>query len=376
VNRWRTLADPDHTQALRTFCRDEVAPAGQAIDDADVYPTDLVRACASRGWNTLTLPTEYGGGGGSFTDLVAVFEELSVGSAALGISLITIFQSQRIINLFGSESLKRRILPTYNGGLRAAYALTETNHGSDIRTLDTKAMVDGDGWRIDGEKAFITSGSAADLYVVLAETPVGVSAFAVPSDTPGLSTYATEDATTFGLRNGPHVNLVLDGVRLSRDGLIGEEGGGLRQAMVTLASSRVLAAGISLGIARAAFDDALDWATGREAFGTKVADFQGIQWYFAQAFADISAARLAVYQAAADIDAGFEIARESSVAKLLASDVATRTAEMGVQVCGARGTRTSAPFGRYLRDAKAYEVAGGSSEILKNTIAKALTRPA
>jgi alkylation response protein AidB-like acyl-CoA dehydrogenase len=374
MSLWRTLAGPELTESLRAYCADQVVPAADAIDAADVYPSELVRSCARRGWNTLTMSPAYGGGGGPMRDLVAVFEELSYGSAALGISLITIFQSQRIIGLFGAESLKQRVLPEYSEGLRAAYALTESRHGSDIRTLDTKANATSDGWLINGEKAFITSGSAADLFVVLAETPVGVSAFAVPGSTAGVSTYEDDDAKTFGLRNGPHVNLVLKDVEIPRDALIGEEGAGLRQALITLSGSRVLAAGISLGVARAAFDNALDWAAGREAFDAKVIDFQGIQWYFAQAFADIDAARLLVYQAADDLDRGFEIARESSAAKLVASAVATRTTEMAVQVCGARGTRVSAPFGRYLRDAKAYEVAGGSSEILKNTIAKALTR--
>jgi alkylation response protein AidB-like acyl-CoA dehydrogenase len=212
------------------------------------------------------------------------------------------------------------------------------------------------------------------LFVVLAETPTGVSTFAVPRDAEGITIHETRDAETFGLRNGPHVNLVLDGVELPPDALIGSEGQGLKQAMVTLANSRTLAAGISLGIARAAFDGAFAFAAGREAFGGKVLDFQGIQWYLAEASAAIDAARLLTYQAARDLDAGRDHQRSSSAAKLLASATATKVASMAVQVCGARGTMESAPFGRYLRDAKAYEVAGGASEILKNTITKTLIR--
>lgn len=375
AQRWRHLDDPALGEELRRFVCAEVEPRAEELDRTDRYPDEIIALTAERGWNSLTLPEDVGGGQGSMSRLLAVFEELSVGSAIVGISLITIFQSQKLLDTFGSPSLRSRLLPRYADGMRAAYALTERAHGSDIRSLDTKAVRQPDGnWRVNGQKAFITSGSAADLFVILAETDVGVSVFAVPRETDGLHTEETHEAQTFGLRNGPHVDLHLD-CELPADALIGEEGRGLKQAMVTLANSRVLAAGISLGIARAAFDAALEYAVGRTAFSSRVIDFQGIQWYFAEAAARIDAARLLSYQAARDLDDGHDIARSSSEAKLLASRVATDVAEMAVQVCGAHGTRTSSPFGRYLRDAKTYEIAGGSSEILKNTIAKSLVDP-
>lgn len=371
---WRHLVDPAIAQPARDFTEEFVIPAGTEIDAEDVYPVDLVSQTAARGWNAMTLAEKYGGGGAPVEHALAVFEELAVGSASLGISLITIFQSQKIIELYGQESLKERWLPRYAEGLRASYALTEGAHGSDIRSLDTKANRTDTGWIINGEKAFITSGSAAQFFVVLAETPIGVSTFAVPRDLNGISTHETRDAETFGLRNGPHINLVLEDVEIPADSLIGEEGKGLKQALVTLSNSRTLAAGISLGIGRAAFDGAFDYAAGRDAFGGKIIDLQGIQWYFAEHAAELDAARLVTYQAAQDLDAGREYQRSSSAAKLLSAALATRTASMAVQVCGARGTMESAPFGRYFRDAKAYEVAGGSSEILKNTIAKSLVK--
>ncbi|MCW2808884.1 MAG: acyl-CoA dehydrogenase [Marmoricola sp.] len=374
MNFWRYLTDPAVTQPAREFATTHVTPAADQLDAEDVYPVDLVSMTAAQSWNAMTLPTRYGGEGAPIEHALGVFEELAVGSASLGISLITIFQSQKIIELYGQESLKERVLPRYAEGLRASYALTEGAHGSDIRSLDTKANRTDQGWILSGEKAFITSGSAADFFVVLAETPVGVSTFAVPRETEGITTHQTRDAETFGLRNGPHVNLVLNDVEIPHDALIGVEGNGLKQALVTLSNSRTLAAGISLGIARAAFDGAFDYATGRGAFGGKIIDFQGIQWYFAEAAAELDAARLVTYQAAQDLDAGREYQRSSSAAKLMAGSVATKVAGMAVQVCGARGTMESAPFGRYFRDAKAYEVAGGSNEILKNTIAKALVK--
>jgi alkylation response protein AidB-like acyl-CoA dehydrogenase len=371
---WRDLADERVIHEARTFASEHVAPVADKLDREDLYPLDLVRLTAERGWNAMTVDRSYGGGGRPMSELLAVLEELSFHSAILGISIITIFQSQKCIEMYGSEVLKRRYLPRYAEGLPASFALTEDGHGSDIRHLDTKARRDGDGWVLTGEKAFITSGSAAELFVVLAETEAGVSTFAVPRDTPGVSSYETEDATTFGLRNGPHVNLVLDEVRIPGDHLIGTEGRGLKQVMVTLANSRTLAAGISLGIARAAFEGGLSYVDKRTAFGTTVLDFQGIQWYFAQLAAEIDAVRLLTYQAARDLDVGRDIARSSSSAKMLAAALATRTATTAVQVCGAHGTRESQPFGRYLRDAKAYEVAGGSAEVLRNTVAKALVK--
>jgi len=374
VNLWRYLVDEAVAAPARAFAQTVVRPVADEIDTADIYPVDLVAQTAERGWNTMTLPTRYGGQGASMEDALGVFEELGAGSASLGVSLITILQSSKIIELYGSDSLKERVLPRYAKGLRASYALTEGGRGSDIRSLDTKARTTDSGWVITGEKAFITSGSKAEFFVVLAETDVGVSVFAVDRDAPGVSTRETRAAETFGLRNGPHVNLVLDEVEVSGDALIGVEGNGLKQAMVTLSNSRTLAAGISLGIARSAFDESFAHVCERSAFGGKIIDFQGIQWYFAEAAAEIDAARLICYQAARDLDSGGDYQRSSSAAKLVAAALATKVAGMAVQVCGARGTQETSPFGRYFRDAKAYEVAGGSAEILKNTIARSLIR--
>ena len=371
---WPPLADQKFTLDLRAFVSARVVPAADDIDARDVYPVELAKELATQGFSSVTLPTEYGGGGMSFEHAVALFEEVSVGSAALGVSLLTIFQAQSIIRLFGTDSLKQRYLPQFPKGLLASYALTEAAHGSDIRSLDTKAVQDGGDWVITGEKHFITSGSAAEFFIILAETPKGVSAFAVPRDTANLKIYEGRNSATFGLRNGPHMNLLLEGVRVPLDHLIGTEGKGVRQAVTTLDYSRTLAAAISIGIARAAFDAAYLHVGNRVAFDQTVLGFQGIQWYFADALADIDSARLLVYYAARALDTHTDIDRYSSEAKLRAAQAATRTASMAVQVCGAYGTMVNSPFGRYFRDAKTYEIAGGSSEILKNTIGKYLMR--
>ncbi|KDC45429.1 acyl-CoA dehydrogenase family protein [Bordetella bronchiseptica] len=369
---WRDRVDPAFLRELRRMVADTVLPEAEAIDRQDVYPVQIIKAMARRGYTSLTLPRQWGGGAAPYGHCAAVFEEASYGSAAVGISLITILQAQTLINQFGAESLKAAVLPEFAQGLITAYALTEANHGSDIRSLDTKARRGAGGWTLEGRKSFITSGSAAEAYIVLAETDHGVSTFFVRRDMPGVSTFDGPTSGTFGLRNGPHVDLILDGVVVPDDHLIGVEGKGVRQAVTTLDFSRTMAGAISLGIARAAFDNALAYAAGREAFDQKVLGFQGIQWYFADLATRIDAARLLVYEACVALDEHREIARYASEAKLAASQVATRAAEQAIQICGAYGVTERAPFGRYLRDAKAYEIAGGSSEILKNTIGKQL----
>jgi alkylation response protein AidB-like acyl-CoA dehydrogenase len=369
---WRGRVDEEYLRALRRVVAAVVLPEAESIDREDRYPVDIIKALAREGYTSLTLPTLWGGGQRSYGYCAALFEEASYASAAVGISLITILQAQTLIHQFGAQSLKAAVLPEFAQGLITAYALTEANHGSDIRSLDTKAEQTPQGWVLNGRKSFITSGSAAEAFIVLAQTPQGVSTFFVRRNMAGVSTFDGPRSGTFGLRNGPHVDLILEDVRVPPDHLIGPEGKGVRQAVTTLDFSRTMAGAISLGIARAAFDNALAYAAQREAFDQKVLGFQGIQWYFADLMTQIDAARLLVYEACLALDEHREIARYSSEAKLAASQAATRTADMAIQICGAYGVTEQAPFGRFLRDAKAYEIAGGSSEILKNTLGKHL----
>jgi alkylation response protein AidB-like acyl-CoA dehydrogenase len=371
---WADLVPQNFLSKLRAAMSLEVAHIASAIDRDDVYPVQAIKNLAQRGYTSVHLAPEYGGLGASHRQSLAVFEEASFCSGAVGISLITIFQAQVIISLFGKTELQREVLPKFREGLITSYALTEANHGSDIRQVDTSAIPIGDGWRLSGRKSFITSGSAAEAFVILAQAPKGPSIFYVPANLPGLSTEATPGAATFGLRNGPHVDLVLRNTFLPEHFLIGEEGRGIRQALTTLDHSRVMAAGISLGIARAAFEGALEFARRRIAFDRAVATFQGIEWYFAEMLTAIDAARLLAYSAADELELHRGIDRHASEAKLLASRTATEVASKAIQICGAYGVRDDRPFGRFLRDAKAYEIAGGSSEILRNTIAKALHR--
>lgn len=386
---WDPRVDPTFAATVARTVAEVVSPEAESIDREDRYPKDVVRALAKAGFTAATFPRELGGGGRPFADLVAIFEAVAAASAATATSLITIFQAGETIHLFGSEALRRRYLPAIANGLLCSFAMTEARGGSDVRSLDTRARREGDGWVLDGRKSFVTSASAAELFVILAETERGVTAFAVPSDTPGVRLHAPPSARTFGLRNGPHVDLVLEGARLPLDHLLGEEGKGVRAAATTLDHSRVLAAAIGCGIAEAAFSGALAFADKRSVSGRYVIELQGIQWYLADLLAEIDSARLLTYEAARHLDAAapthtlpresearrralLDIQRWSSSAKLVATRTAVTAALQAIQICGVRGCVESAPFGRYLRDAKTYEIAGGSSEVLKNTLGEYL----
>lgn len=369
---WTAYVDAAFVQDVRDYTKRVIAPEADRIDREDIYPVEIMRDLARNGYSTVALEPELGGRGLSYSHAVALCEEVGAASAAVGVSLITIFQAQTMLRTFGADSLKKRYLPAIAEGMLCSYALTEANHGSDIRKLDTKAWRDGDEWVVKGEKHFITSGSAAEFFIILAETEKGVSVFAVPRDAKGVSSYEGPNSATFGLRNGPHMNIVFDNVRLPADHMVGEEGKGVRQAVVVLNHSRTLAGAISIGVARAAFEGALCFARDRVAFDQRVLEFQGIQWYLADMLTEIDAARLLIYRAADALNNHDQIARWGSEAKLKAGMVATAVATQAAQICGAYGIMENAPFGRYLRDAKAYEVAGGSNEILKNTIAKML----
>jgi alkylation response protein AidB-like acyl-CoA dehydrogenase len=361
-------------EEVQHFVKEWIITTADERDRLDVYPTEIIREMAKRGYTTLTVPKEYGGLGRSKLDACLLMEEVAYGCAATAISLITIFQAETMLLLFGNETAKQKYLPRFREGLIASYALTETARGSDIRSVDTKAVKKGDQWVINGKKTFITSGSASEFYILLAETHVGVSIFAVERDLPGVRVETGEFSETIGLRNGPHLDAYFEDVCVPDYCLIGTEGKGLKQAVITLNNSRTAAATISVGIAKAAYDFSLQWAMNRTAFDQKVYDFQGIQWMFVDMLTNINASRLLTYQAACAHDRGESSISESSQAKMFAGQMATRVCSDAIQVCGAYGTTVNVPLGRFLRDAKAYEIAGGSNEILKNTIAKEIKK--
>lgn len=371
---WTDFNDENVVKEFRAFAKNHVKPVAGQIDQDDVYPAEIVKIAAQKGLNALIVPKQYGGAGASFSRVVSFFEEVGAESTSVGISLNSNFQAQNAILRSGSEDLKKEFLPKFSEGLTAAYALTERNHGSDIRSLDTKAVLEDGHWIITGQKSFITSGSGADLFIILAQTDQGLGVFAVPRQLPGVSTFVGERSETFGGRNGPHVELKLDNVRLPYKNLLGEPGKGLKVVLGNLNYSRTLNAAMVIGTARTAFEESLAYVRNRKAFDQFVFDFQGIQWYFAEMLTDIDAARLLLYSAADALDEQRDPERYSSEAKLFCCSVANRVTSHAIQVCGAYGTAINSPFNRYWRDAKVAEIGGGSIEVLKNTLGKFIGR--
>jgi alkylation response protein AidB-like acyl-CoA dehydrogenase len=361
-------------EEIKLFTKEFITPTADIRDKKDVYPVEIIRNMAKAGYTAFTVPKEYNGLGRSKLESCILMEEVAYGCAATAVSLITIFQAETMILLFGNETVKKKYLPKFRDGLIASYALSETSRGSDIRSLDTKAIKKGDQWVITGKKTFITSGSAAEFFIILAETNKGVSVFAVEKEAEGIKTEVGPLCETFGLRNGPHMDVYLDEVVVPDYCLIGEEGKGLKQAVLTLNNSRTLAAAISVGIARAAYEESLSWVLRRKAFEQIVFDFQGIQWMFSEMLTNINAGRLLTHKAATMHDYQLNPISESSQAKLFSASMATKVCTDAIQVCGAYGTTVHSPLGRYLRDAKAYEIAGGSNEILRNTIGKEIKK--
>lgn len=374
MSLWKEFEDSSVVHAFREFARNHVQPVAAEIDREDRYPADIVERAAEHGFNALIVPKQYGGAGCSFRRVVSFFEEVGAASAAVGISLNSNFQAQNAILRSGSESLRERYLPQFAKGLKASYALTERNHGSDIRSLDTLAVRHADHWELNGQKSFITSGTGADLFIILAQTEEGLGVFAVPREVPGVSTFVSDRSETFGLRNGPHVELLLEKARIPHDHLIGEVGKGLKVVVSNLNFSRTLNAAMVIGLTRMAFEESLAYVRQRKAFDQLVYDFQGIQWYFAESVAQIDAARLLLYSAAEALDEQRDIERHSSEAKLMCCTVANSVTAKAIQVCGAYGTMVNSPFNRYWRDAKTFEIGGGSMEVLKNTIGRYLGR--
>jgi alkylation response protein AidB-like acyl-CoA dehydrogenase len=361
-------------EEIREFTKEKIIPTADERDRKDLYPKEIIKEMAAQGYTALTVPKKYNGLNRSKIDACILMEEVAYGCAATAISLITIFQAETMLLLFGNEKVKSHYLPLFREGLIASYSLTESKRGSDIRSVDTKAEKKGGSWIINGKKTFITSGSAAEFFILLAETNKGVSIFAVDRSLPGITTEIGDYSQTIGLRNGPHVDAYFEDVAVPDYCLVGEEGKGVKQAVITLNNSRTAAAAISVGIARAAYEHSLEWVSSRKAFDQSVIDFQGIQWMFADMLMNINASRLLTYQAAFLHDIGKASISESSQAKLFAGQMATKVCSDAIQVCGAYGTTVNAPFGRYLRDAKSYEIAGGSNEILRNTIGKEIKK--
>ncbi len=364
---------------LADFAEREIKPHSSAWDKDDIFPRHVVEQLGELGFLGVAFPEKYGGGGAGTLSQVLVVEGISRYDAGVGLSCAAHMSlSSGHIGMFASDAQRARYLPDMLAARKiGAWCLTEPGSGSDAAAMRTKAVRTGDGYRIDGAKMFITNGGVADVYVVMAVTDggagrSGVSAFIVDRGTPGLSN--GRKIEKLGLHSSDTAEVVFDNVTVPARNLIGEVGRGYQQTLQVLEGGRIGIAGFAIGIARGAMEDAAAYAKERRQFGKSIADFQAIQWMFADMATRIEASWLLMLRAAALKDRGQPFAREASMAKLYASETAMWTTTKAVQIFGGYGYVKEFPVERYMRDAKLTEIGEGTSEVQRMIIAKSLLR--
>jgi len=364
-------------QLAREFAAKEIAPYAAQWDESCTFPWEAVRKLADLNLLGIIFPQADGGAGLDYLSYVLVLEELSRidGSVGLIVASHTSLCANHIYSV-GNEAQRRRYLtPLARGEKLGAWGLTEPNAGSDASATQTTAVQDGDEWVLNGSKIFITQGSVADIYVIMAATEKsrrqhGISAFIVEGSSPGLSAIPMKNK--FGVRASDTAQLTLDNVRIPRENLLGRVNEGFIDTLTILDGGRISIAAMALGIGRGAYEEALKYAQQRQQFGQPIADFQAVQWKLADMATELDAARLLVLRAAWMKDQGLRVTKESAMAKLYASEAATRACNQALQIHGGYGYMKDYPVERYLRDAKICEIGEGTSEIQRLIIARQL----
>ncbi|WP_182524522.1 acyl-CoA dehydrogenase family protein [Nocardioides dongkuii] len=361
----------------REFLDREAVPHRAQWDREESVDLAIIPRLAELGFFGLTLPEEYGGLGGDYLTYVLGMEELGRADSALrGIVSVSNGLVGKSILGFGTEEQKQRWLPGIaDATILGCFGLTEPDTGSDAGNLTARARRDGSDWLITGQKLFITNGTWAHVALVFARTggpgPKGVSAFLVPTDSPGFE--AREITGKLGLRGQATAELFLTDVRVPADALLGEEGQGFRIAMTTLDKGRVSVAAGCVGIVQGCLETSVEYATSRTQFGRPIAGFQLVQDMIADISVDADAARLLVWRCADLIDRGEPFGVQASKAKLYASEAAVRAANNAIQVHGGAGYVDEYPAQKYLRDARVMTLYEGTSQIQKLLIGRAET---
>ncbi|KUN19669.1 acyl-CoA dehydrogenase [Streptomyces corchorusii] len=363
---------------VREIAQREIAPRAAEEEDAGRFPREIFGLLSESGLLGLPYPSEYGGGDQPYEVYLQVLEELAAARLTVGLGVSVHTLASYALATYGTKQQQVEHLPAMlGGGLLGAYCLSEPSSGSDAASLRTKAVREGDGWVIDGTKAWITHGGIADFYTVMARTgedgPRGITAFLVPGDAPGLSGAAPEKK--MGLKGSPTAQVHFDGVRVPDDRRVGEEGQGFSIALAALDSGRLGIAACAVGLAQAALDEAVRYATQRRQFGRPVADFQGLRFMIADMATQIEAGR-ALYLAAARLrDAGRPFAKQAAMAKLHCTDTAMKVTTDAVQILGGYGYTADFPAERYMREAKVLQIVEGTNQIQRMVIARHVAGP-
>jgi alkylation response protein AidB-like acyl-CoA dehydrogenase len=364
-------------KTVHDFVAKEVQPKAHDVDVTSEFNWDAVRKMGPLGLLSLSIPEEYGGAGVDSVSVAIALEEIAwgCGSTALAIAAHNGLGTTPIV-LYGSEELKQQWLPIVASGKNklAALALTEPGAGSDLQGgVVTKAVRDGEEWVINGAKMWCTNASIAEYIITLVRTdPAGgsrsLSQILVPTDSPGLRIGPAEKK--MGLHGSPTHAVTYEDVRVPLRNLIGEEGRGLQQTLATLDGGRIGIGALSIGLAQAAFEYAVNYARERKAFGKPIADQQAIQWMLADAATEIEAARTMLYKTAWLKEQGRNYNKEAAMAKMFATEMAERVCRNAIQVHGGYGYSSEYPVERIYRDARLMTIGEGTSEIQRLVIAR------
>lgn len=374
---------PEHEaqvlESVRRLATEVIAPRAADYDRREAYPAENIAAINALGLNAMFVPEEYGGIGLSYSVYLACVREISKACASTGIIWATTFHGMKPVMDFGSETLKQRVLRGIAEGGIGALCITEPSAGSDATGMKTRFTPDGDHVVVDGGKTFISNGDVADHLLVFGkwsgiDDPKGaITALVVDKGTPGLSVLRKEEK--MGHRAAPTVALSFDAMRVPRGNVLGEPGEGLRILLTSLNKSRPSVAAQALGIARAAFEDAVDYINDRRQSGRRIVEFQGIQFTLADLATDLAMCENWLWRVARMVEAGAtDFGVEASMLKMRASDLAMRISEEAVQLHGGYGYIRDYRVERLMRDAKITQIWEGTNQIHRQLIGRSFVR--
>ena len=363
-------------QTVRRFAKEQIAPHVREMDEAGVFRKDLLKQLFDIGLMSIEIPEEYGGQGGTFFQSVLAIEELARVDPTTAV--IVDVQNTLFINAmmrWATEAQKKAFLPRIAGGGLCSYALSEAGSGSDAFAMATRAVADGDYFKLTGRKLWITNAMEASFFLVFANANPeagykGITAFLVEREFPGFQVGKKEDK--LGIRASSTCELIFDECPVPRANVIGEVGKGYKIAIETLNEGRIAIGGQMTGLAQGALDHALAYAKQRKQFGQPIAEFQGVQFDLAEMAVEVEAARLLVYNAGRLRDAGMPFVTEAAMAKYFASQIAERAASRAVEILGGVGFTKDYPVEKLYRDAKIGRIYEGTSNMQRILIAKHL----
>ncbi len=366
---------------VRDFAHKEIAPNVMDYDEQKTFPKDIIKKLGDLGLLGITFPEAEGGSGMGNMEYALIVEELSAVDPSIGL-IVAAHNSLGTMHIysFGSKDQKAKYLPELlKGNSLSAWALTEPCSGSDAKALKTTAVRNNDTYVLNGSKTFITNANYSDYHIIIAITDPekgtrGISAFVVEKGTSGFR--ISKNLNKLGMRASDTAELFFDDCKIPAENLLGEEGDGFRQSMEVLDGGRISIGAMCVGIARGAYEYALQYVQEREAFGKKLSDFQATKFKLADMATEIDAARLLILRSAWMKDNDLYMNKESAMAKLYASEVAVRASNEAVQLYGGYGFIKEYPVEKFYRDAKLGTIGEGTSEILRLVIAREILQKA